>query len=196
MKRIVLSLLAPLLLCAVSIPNPAHAVLITVNFSVGGDPSDPVNGSLTGTGSFSFDSIIIPSGGGILFDNTTGLGLSALSFTWDGHTWSELDADAYNLGFNSGGNLVFWNIGGAPVNFAQLSALVYPDFVLAGAAGGGGGIFSYTTANSPDRGEGIYTGSVASWSIASAPPPVAEPGTLSLLGMGLLPLGLIRRRSK
>jgi hypothetical protein len=193
MNRIVLLLLVPFLLATALLPTPAGAVLITVNFAVLGDPRDPLNSGTAGTGSFTFDSSLATPGAD-LYDNTSGLGLSSISFTWDGHTWSTVDADAYRLRFDASGNLFSWNIGGFPVSLAGQSASTFQDFIAAGSPGGAGGTFSYTTANSPSVGGGIYTGTLVSWSVASTPPSVALPGTLSLCGLGLVPLGWMNRR--
>jgi hypothetical protein len=53
-----------LALLSLAVAAPAHAVLYTVNFMVTGDLNDPVNAGLNQSGSFSFDSSIIPPGGG------------------------------------------------------------------------------------------------------------------------------------
>src|SRR5262245_42462640 len=84
---------------------PAQAFVYSVVFTVQGSASDPVYGSATATGSFSFDSSLLPSVlPGTAF-NASGLGISAINFTWAGHTWSKADADAIALTFDGSGNL-------------------------------------------------------------------------------------------
>ena len=193
MKRILLQILALAVTSGPIAPAPAHAVLITVNFSVLADPADPVNAGQTANGSFSFDNRIIPSGGGNLL-GSPGLGASSLTFTWDDHTWSRADADAWGLSFDSGGNLISWGIGGAPGRTSWISPLVYPDFILGPGVGAGigpGDDFIYSTDHDPPQ--ALYRGTLASWSVATSPS-VPEPGTLFLLGLGSLALRLIPRR--
>jgi hypothetical protein len=186
MKRMALPLPTLVFCLGVMLPTAAQAVLMRVDFSVLADPSDPVNAGQTGTGYFIFDSGIIPSGGGDL-DDATGLHASDLSFTWDGHTWTTADADVSGMSFDSGGDLIFWHIGGAPSGFNNVNHGIYPDFWLNTFFG-----FAYATDNSPSVGFPYVGGKLTSWSVA--PIPVAEPGSLALLGPALLPLGIMLRR--
>lgn len=198
MKRTARPLPLLALAFALLVPAAAHGVLITVDFSVLADPTDPSLAGQTSSGFFSFDSSLIPNGGGQIID-LSGLGLTSFSFTWDGHTWSSADADAIMMHFRPDGTLLSWDIGGAPAGFGNMGMGVFPDFVLLGeplatATYGGLYDFQYSTADSPQLGIFI-SGSVTSWSVTTAPS-VPEPGTLSLVGLGLLPLAMIHRRKR
>ena len=86
---------------------PAHAVPLTVNFTVQGAWNDAVYGTQTGSGSFTFDSSIMS----IVF-YPPGKNISALSLHWAGSTWTTANADADYLIPDSTGSLENWRIGG------------------------------------------------------------------------------------
>jgi hypothetical protein len=116
---------------------PAHAVLITVNFTVTSapnDPSFPGAGGTTSSGSFTFDSSVIPSSPGTVLappDLATGI-----SFTWGGNTWTENGAGLYSLTFASQGTwevqpglfLTDWALAGDI--FGTGLANITPDFLV------------------------------------------------------------------
>jgi hypothetical protein len=182
-KRIALPLLALVLSLGVLLPNVAHAVLMRVDFTLLTSASDPTYTSQTVSGYFTYDSSIVPSGGGQLGSGN----LSALSLTLAGHTYSTADADDGFLTFDSAGSLTDWFIGGTYTGVNAVST-PGPDFWL-----GPDYAPTYTYPGAPD---GIYFGSLSSWSVAPAPTAAAEPGTLALLVPGLLPLGIMLRRRK
>src|SRR6266850_549564 len=164
-------ILVPLLALIVAVPTTAQAVLIGVDFYVLADPADPVLAGQTAHGFFSFESGLVPSTGtGDLFD-LSGLGLSSLSFDWDGHAWSTSDADAFLLYFKDG-TLTTWAIGGAPTGLSDVSGNQggYPDFEA--TAGPAGEFLSYATSSraSPYSSEvGILRyGTISSWSISTS----------------------------
>ena len=172
-----------LALLSLAVAVPAQAIVYSVTFMVAGDPTDPTHSADTATGTFSYDSSLIPSVlPGTLINSASGLHISTIDFTWAGHAWSRSDADAFLLAFDAAGKLTGWDFGGTPDG---LTAGVYPDIDVSPTAG-----FLYTTSDSPAH--GIFQGTVTSWSVSTGSAP--EPGTLALLGPGLLALGLVRRR--
>jgi len=182
--------LPPLLvLAAVSrlvLPTAAQAVLITVDFTVLGDPLDPAHAGQSAKGSFSFDSSIIPAGGGTVLSPT----VASINFSWDSTTWTAANAGPWDFTFDQSGDLVGWFLGGDPTNVITIyTAASAPDDFWVRTLGD-----NFTYHDFGTEGD-FYGGMLTSWSVASAPS-VPEPGTLSLLGLGLLPLGLIRRRRK
>ena len=160
------------------LPVATHAALITVNFTVSAASDDPVFAGQTGSGSFSFDGSIAPSGGGQLFNTTTGLGALSLSFNWAGTAWSTGNADAYRLIFDAGGNLTGWGIEGFPLG--GIAASIFPDFdvnTLSGIPSQPGGGFAY------DYDGVIFDGTLtAATTIVQAVP---LPPTLALLAIAL-----------
>ena len=178
------TILAGILVLALG-PMSAQAGLLRVDFSVTATDG-PLNGT-SSSGFFTFDSSVIPPGGG---DTTGTCGtacLTELSFAWNGTSYDQNTANTGALAFDAAGNLT---------NFA----------ICPGASAGGGGCltgpgddwalfgtgFNYTVDEmSGEIGcEGtIYCGSVE-WSISSVP----TPATLALLGLGLLGVGYRRRQ--
>jgi hypothetical protein len=77
----------------------AHSTPNTYRFKVNGGYSGPLEGQ-TAVGSFTFDSSIVPTGGGHLAQ--MGL-LTELSFTWDGVAYNALTANTGSMDFSSTG---------------------------------------------------------------------------------------------
>jgi hypothetical protein len=82
-------------------PMAANASVVSYDFTITGT-SGPSMG-LTSNGSFSFDTSVIPSGGG--FVDATGL-LSSLTFSWNGIAYSAATANTGRLFFDASANLI------------------------------------------------------------------------------------------
>lgn len=171
MKRLGWSLLVLAVVAGLIFPKTGSAFPYFIDFTVKGDrpgePTDPVNGGLTSYGFFSFDSSLIPPGGGDRWGEVRiaawgteilGLGATSLQFTWDSHTWTRVDADLFRLYFSADGNCLAWSIGGGTVGLNHLSGGTYPDFWVSAP----GIDFKYTTANSWR----IFDGTITSWGLS------------------------------
>lgn len=150
----------------------SHAYPIQVHFAVVGDPGDPVNAGLTAGGSFTYDSDIIPFGGGTV-SNSVGLNVPTVSFTWDGHDWNTTNADVYQLSFEADGRLSGWVLG-ADINGSDCGP--GPDFFVSVIAFSGAVNFVYST--SPTSGN--YSGNLTGWD--SAPTRIISAFTESVQG--------------
>lgn len=157
-------------------PIMATAMPVTYDFTVNGGASGPLAG-VSSAGFFSFDDSIIPAGGGIVGQDDL---LTDLAFTWNGLTYDETNANTGGLVFDADGvltNALF----GTHCGFGGCTAgISKPNSWLVVV-----GQFHYDTA-----GGGLHIGSFAYSRRASVP----EPGTLALFGLGMMGLGLTRRR--
>jgi len=97
------------------VASPALAYQIRVNFTVTGSDIDPPCAGLTSSGFFTFDSGLIPVGGGTLsnsYNGLPGLFINEISFSWDGHDWTTADASCFELSFSPDGSVIGFAIGG------------------------------------------------------------------------------------
>ena len=173
-----------LALLSLAVAVPAQAIVYSITFTVLADPADAAHVGQTATGSFSFDGSIIPLGGGTVVSPA----LTNVNFSWDGTTWTDANAGSFYLGFDAGGNLTNWFLGGDPTTVSGIdgSPGAPDDFWVKVAFSD----FTYHDDSTPST--TILYGTLTSWSVSTGNAP--EPGTFALLGPGLLALGLVRRR--
>jgi hypothetical protein len=176
--------------------TPAHAEPIRVTFTAIPAAGDPVNTSPS-TGFFTFDSSLIPAGGGTVQDSTFGLGASEVDFRWSRTHFTTANADIGELQFSPAGDLLAFVLGGtaSPTGMGGIysyiigpaSAVIDDIFVTSFAGVGGASGITYTNAGV----EGALHGRLVTDAV---PAPVPEPSTILLLGTGAL--ALARRRYK
>jgi len=188
MRNRILSFAAAVALVA---PLAARASSITYDFTANGGSFGPL-ANVISTGSFTFDSSIIPAGGGLVIG--TGL-LTGLSFTWDGKSYDQTTANTGALGFTSSGMLSGVNIGDAcNASGACMVDLNGNDWILTGFAGDSplGPMNQLSTLYTIGDGQS-YNGWAHAYLQTSAAP---EAGTVTLLlgGLAIL-LGYSRRKS-
>ncbi len=175
-------------LVAFGMAQPAGADPIVVKFTAFPAAGDPVNTGPS-TGSFTFDSSLIPPGGGQIQDSTFGLGLTDVNFRWSNTLWTRANADVGELQFSPSGTLLAWVLGNTNsiygFHVSPASAVIDDIFVLASVCCGAG--INYTNAGF----EGLLDGRLLTNSV---PSPVPEPSTVVLLATGAALLVRARRK--
>ena len=186
MRSRILSLAAAVALIA---PLGAQASPITYDFTANGGMSGPL-ANVISSGSFTFDSSIIPAGGGVV----TGTGLlTGLSFTWDGKSYGLTADNTGGLEFTPGGLLSGVNVGDDCNAFG--ACMVDPngyDWIISGFAGNTplGPMNYLETLYTVGNGQS-YTG-WAQLSLQTSAAPEAGTVTLLLGGLAIL-LGYRRK---
>jgi len=177
MKTKILGLVAAALFGACA---AASATTITYDFTVTAT-TGPLAGD-TANGSFSFNSSVIPVGGGEV--GLTGL-LTSLTFTWDGIAYNASTANTGYLHFNGSGALTDACFG----NNASPDACQANQGTEQWVVNLGNSFFGYSVPQPGNNNPTAWIGT-ASFSRARVP----EPATLALLGLALAAVAVMRRR--
>ena len=152
---------------------------ITVRFTVIPDPTDPVN-LRPSDGTFTFDSGLIPEGGGFVMDDTGQLA-SDIAFDWGSTSWTEANAGVVALRFDQNGGLRHFRMAGATNGLLGIYHTPEDDFWLTSP------LMGYRLFG--QQFDGFYLARVTSPDVA-----VPEPGSLFMLGTGAV--YLLRRRTQ
>ena len=174
-----------LTLLSLAFAGPAHAILITVNFT-----------GANASGNFTFDSAIIATGGGTVgaLNGLTDYASSISVTDFYGQTWDSSNAGVNYMTFDAANNLTGWvlggdvnGIGGSTILFLTnpfaIDVHVFTDLGGVSEASNGGNA----------QGGGSFT-----WSFSPQPPydSGAAPGPASWLLLSGALVGLVRVRRR
>ena len=167
-------------------PMAANAALITFDLTYSGAPFE---NSAVASGSITFDDAILPVPGTVINEPADVLGVIAFSISVSGAS-----AGNGTFGLNDVTPWI-WAVGAGldlPQNLVGQDAFF--DFNWCGVAFVGcvapapGGVDAFIIVTNAETGDPLLLTSMS-------PRAVPEPGTLALLGLGLLGLGVTRRRA-
>ena len=168
---------------------------IRVTFVTQGADDDPANAGKQSTGFFTFDSGLFAPGGGLV-ENSAGLGVLSLGFSWGGIDWNGSTANLHALRSDATGRLVDWWIGGNPAEGGiQTLPFTYDDFWVTTLSEVRPSTFSYTFSTQPPGTDFVSRGTLLRWS-AQPSAPIPEPATLLLTGLGLATIMVRRMRQR
>jgi hypothetical protein len=157
-------------------PIAANAATVTYDFTVVGT-TGPLTG-VSSNGSFSFDSSIIPGGGGFV---TVAGSFTSLAFSWNGISYSAATANTGQLGFNAAGNLTNFFFGDkCGAGICAITAGMNDWWLQDGS-------FVYSVLANPQQAPDTWAGTGT-----LAPVPLPAAGWLLLSGLG--GLGLLGRK--
>ena len=166
---------------ALASASPAQAVLITVSF---------------GTNSFTFDSSLIPTGGGVVGDISSNVDLAnSISFAIGPHTWNSSNAGVNYLRFDGSGNLLEFFMGGDASGIGNSVIDLPSELDFRWYSTLGDYAFQFDDGTTAQQGGG--SGPTAMFTVSPQPPypaSVPEPAPWMLLSAGLAGIAVSRRR--